>query len=319
MCLPYTVEELRRTVHELQESHRSLDSTREALVKSEKLASMGQLTASIAHEVNNPLGILLLHANLLLEECAGGDPTVEGDLRLVVDQANRCKKIISGLLNFARQDKGRASARDLHIVVRDVLQTVLVDDGVTLRLDDRLADPTVELDADRWCRSSPTCSPTPSMPSVRAACVIALEGTEEDVSISVSDDGSDRRRASRQLFSPFFTTKQVGKNGARLGRHARHRQDARRAHQTSHPTPTLNGPDRHDLYHRPAAWRGGRHGGLFRPTWQAALWRLRSLRESSVLDPQRVTLDVVMVDDEGASCDGVRRTSRSTTCTSSTC
>ncbi len=69
MCLPYSVEELRKTVDELQESHLSLETTKEALVKSEKLASMGQLAAGIAHEVNNPLGILLLHANLLLEDC----------------------------------------------------------------------------------------------------------------------------------------------------------------------------------------------------------------------------------------------------------
>ncbi len=51
---------------------RSLETTKEALVKSEKLASMGQLAAGIAHEVNNPLGILLLHANLLLEDCDDG-------------------------------------------------------------------------------------------------------------------------------------------------------------------------------------------------------------------------------------------------------
>ncbi len=78
MCLPYAVERLRHTVDELEEANRSLESTKEALVKSEKLASMGQLAAGIAHEVNNPLGILLLHANLLLEEC-DNDPMVTAD------------------------------------------------------------------------------------------------------------------------------------------------------------------------------------------------------------------------------------------------
>ncbi len=218
MCLPYTVEELRRTVNELQESHRSLDSTREALVKSEKLASMGQLAAGIAHEVNNPLGILLLHANLLLEECAGDDPAAQDDLRLIVDQANRCKKIISGLLNFARQTRVVRQPVDLHVVVRDVLQTVLVDDGVTLRLDDRLADPTVELDADQMVQVlANLLSNAQHALGDGGTVVVALEGTEEDVSISVSDDGCGiADEHLDKLFSPFFTTKQVGK-GTGLG------------------------------------------------------------------------------------------------------
>jgi len=218
MCLPYTVEELRRTVHELQESHRSLDSAREALVKSEKLASMGQLAAGIAHEVNNPLGILLLHANLLLEECAGGDPAVEGDLRLIVDQADRCKKIISGLLNFARQTRVVRQPADLRVLVHDVLQTVLVDDGVTLRLDDRLADPAVELDADQMVQVlANLLSNAQHSLGESGTVVIALEDTEEDVRISVSDDGCGiADEHLDKLFSPFFTTKQVGK-GTGLG------------------------------------------------------------------------------------------------------
>lgn len=218
MCLPYTVEELRRTVNELQESHRSLDSTREALVKSEKLASMGQLAAGIAHEVNNPLGILLLHANLLLEECSGDDPAVQGDLRLIVDQANRCKRIISGLLNFARQTRVVRQPVDLRIVVQDVLRTVLVDDGVTLRLDDRLADPTVELDADQMVQVlANLLSNAQHSLGEGGAVVVALEGTDEDVSISVSDDGCGiADEHLDKLFSPFFTTKQVGK-GTGLG------------------------------------------------------------------------------------------------------
>ena len=72
MCLPHTIEQLRAAYDELEVSHRSLEEAKEALERSGKLASMGQLAAGIAHEVNNPLGTLLLHANLLLEECEDG-------------------------------------------------------------------------------------------------------------------------------------------------------------------------------------------------------------------------------------------------------
>ena len=65
---------------------------------------MGQLSAGIAHELNNPLGVVIMYSNILLEESKAGDPVRE-DLKLIVDQAGRCKKIVAGLLNFARKNQ----------------------------------------------------------------------------------------------------------------------------------------------------------------------------------------------------------------------
>ena len=66
---------------------------------------MGQLAAGIAHEVNNPLGVVLMYAHLLLDEC---DPksNMHDDLAMITEQADRCKKIVAGLLHFARQKQG---------------------------------------------------------------------------------------------------------------------------------------------------------------------------------------------------------------------
>ena len=148
MCLPYSIEQLRKTVDELQQSNLSLETTKEALVKSEKLASMGQLAAGIAHEVNNPLGILLLHANLLLEDCEDDTEEAE-DVKLIVDQANRCKKIISGLLNFARQSRVVRQPTDLTDLVGEVMRTLPFAEGVSVEVIDHLDDPTAELDGDQ--------------------------------------------------------------------------------------------------------------------------------------------------------------------------
>ena len=75
-----------------------------ALKQSEKLAHMGQLSAGIAHELNNPLGVVIMYSNILLDETKPEDP-VRQDLQLIVEQAARCKKIVGGLLNFARKNQ----------------------------------------------------------------------------------------------------------------------------------------------------------------------------------------------------------------------
>jgi signal transduction histidine kinase/Fe-S-cluster-containing hydrogenase component 2 len=217
MCLPYSVEELRKTVEELRESHRSLESAKEALVKSEKLASMGQLAAGIAHEVNNPLGILLLHANLLLEDCEQQSADHE-DLELIVNQANRCKRIISGLLNFARQNRVVRQPTDLGALVAEVLRTVPAEEGVEIAVDDRLEDPTAELDADQIVQVlvNLVTNAQQAMPD-GGRITVTLEDTEDEISFSVGDAGHGiPDEHFDKLFSPFFTTKQVGK-GTGLG------------------------------------------------------------------------------------------------------
>jgi hypothetical protein len=77
MCLPFTIEKLHQSVSDLNESNQNLASTRQALKQSEKLASMGQLSAGIAHELNNPLGVITMYSNILKDEAP--DDAVEAD------------------------------------------------------------------------------------------------------------------------------------------------------------------------------------------------------------------------------------------------
>ena len=148
MCLPHTIEQLQFAYKELEVSHRSLEETKEALERSGKLASMGQLAAGIAHEVNNPLGTLLLHANLLLEECED-ESEIKTDLETIVDQANRCKRIISGLLNFARQNRVVRQPTNISELVEKVIRTAPTAENVHVTVQDHLRDPIAEIDADQ--------------------------------------------------------------------------------------------------------------------------------------------------------------------------
>jgi len=217
MCLPFVIEKLSTTVGDLEDSHRSLESTKEALVKSEKLASMGQLAAGIAHEVNNPLGILLLQANILLEEIDTSEP-MAGDLRLIVDQANRCKKIISGLLNFARQSRVVRQPTDLVELVQDTLRTMPINDNIMVKVESTMADPVAEVDADQMVQvlTNLVSNAQQAMPD-GGALIIRLSDTTDEVRFMVTDTGVGIPRENMdKLFDPFFTTKQVGK-GTGLG------------------------------------------------------------------------------------------------------
>ena len=123
MCLPFTIEQLKKTVQELAVSNEQLASTQAALMHSEKLASMGQLAAGIAHEVNNPLGVVLMYAHLLLQE-SQKYPQIRDDLTLIADQADRCKKIVAGLLHFARQNKLVLQPTDLRKLIKNAMKAL---------------------------------------------------------------------------------------------------------------------------------------------------------------------------------------------------
>jgi signal transduction histidine kinase/Fe-S-cluster-containing hydrogenase component 2 len=211
MCLPYTVEQLRTAYNDLEDSHRSLDSAKEALVKSEKLASMGQLAAGIAHEVNNPLGILLLQANIMLEECEK-DSEIHGDLATIVDQANRCKRIISGLLNFARQSRVVRQPASVPELVENVLRTMPIQEDVHVRVENEMDDPVAEIDSDQIVQVlvNLISNAQGAMPE-GGDILVRLRGSAEEVVIQVSDNGVGIPKENMErLFDPFFTTKQVG-------------------------------------------------------------------------------------------------------------
>jgi signal transduction histidine kinase len=137
---------------------------------------------------------------------------MKGDISLIVDQANRCKRIISGLLNFARQSRVVRQPTDVPKMVAEVLRTIPADDAVGITVVDRLADPVAEIDSDQIVQVlvNLISNAQQAMPE-GGEITIGLNGDDDRVTLRVADTGTGIPRDNLdRLFDPFFTTKQVG-------------------------------------------------------------------------------------------------------------
>jgi two-component system NtrC family sensor kinase len=217
MCLPYTIEKLHKSVKDLALSNEKLSSMKQALKQSEKLAHMGQLSAGIAHELNNPLGVVIMYSNILLEEANAGDPVRE-DLKLIVDQAARCKKIVAGLLNFARKNQVNHQMVSIKDLVDHSLESLIIPAKVKINIDDKTTNPDAMLDQEQMMQvlTNLIKNAFDAMPA-GGTVNIRMEDTLSDVIIVISDTGTGIREEDRaKIFEPFFTTKSIGK-GTGLG------------------------------------------------------------------------------------------------------
>lgn len=111
---------------ELEASHASLRLAQQQLVKSEKLAAIGQLTASVAHEINNPIAVMQGNLDLIRETLGTHADPVHGELRLLDEQVERMRIIVTQLLQYARPTEyaGYVETLDLNRTVEDCLVLV---------------------------------------------------------------------------------------------------------------------------------------------------------------------------------------------------
>ncbi len=218
MCLPYTIEQLKTTVGQLEHSNEQLANTQEALMHSERLASMGQLAAGVAHEVNNPLGVVLMYAHMLLEETPEVNEEWHEDLQTIVEQADRCKKIVSRLLHFARQNKGVMQSVNVYDLVRKTLKSFQVPENITVAVDQKTNNPVAELDPDQITQVL-TNLMTNAFDAMAEGGQLTITVGEADghLNLEITDTGCGVPEESRsKMFEPFYTTKQMGK-GTGLG------------------------------------------------------------------------------------------------------
>lgn len=217
MCLPYTIEKLHKSVQDLALSNAKLTTMQNALKQSEKLAHMGQLSAGIAHELNNPLGVVIMYSNILLDESKAEDPVRE-DLKLIVEQAARCKKIVGGLLNFARKNQVNHQFIDIRKLTESSVAGVVFPENVKAVIEDRTTTPDASIDSEQMTQVLTNLfrNAIDAMPD-GGTLTVTLEDTPSDVIFVIADNGCGIKEEDKpKIFEPFFTTKGIGR-GTGLG------------------------------------------------------------------------------------------------------
>jgi PAS domain S-box-containing protein len=239
-----------RLYEELQNRMEELKRTQAQLIRSAKLAAIGELAAGVAHEINNPLTSIMGFTRLLLQKVDDDDPMKE-DLQIVDREAARTKAIVRSLLDFARQREPRLEPANVNDIVRSTMALVrhqAKGARVTIKESYYETLPAVLLDTDqikqvflnivtnaiqampeggelkvltayRPRARSPDDSPGSPQRLAEGLVLSGVEGMDvtDCVAVEVHDTGTGISEEDLpRIFDPFFTTKEVGQ-GTGLG------------------------------------------------------------------------------------------------------
>lgn len=197
-----------------------LQSIQERMLRTERLAAVGQVAAGVSHEIDNPVGIILGYAQLLLDDCPAGDPRAD-DLRAIIAECHRCKRITGGLLGLVRTGDPRREPVDL---LRLIIETVESLRPQKLFRQIEIHLPVPEEVSEVWADSDRIRQVLMNL-FLNAAQAMKGEGeiwvelvdSRAHVVVEVHDNGPGFVDANlERVFEPFFTTKGGGE-GTGLG------------------------------------------------------------------------------------------------------
>lgn len=212
----------REEAAERAKAYRELKALQARLIQSEKMSSLGRMAASVAHEINNPLGAIVVYSHLLLETAPQDFPG-RANLEKIVREAMRCRDIVRGLLDFARPGPGARLPANLNDIVHTTLDT--------LRGQPLFSEVAVALELSP-APLEVTCDASQVQQAFTNLLVNAAEAMGGRGTITIRTWRDEARRAAaasftdtgcgippenlERVFEPFFTTKQKG-HGTGLG------------------------------------------------------------------------------------------------------
>jgi len=197
-----------------------LRRTQKQLIQSEKLAALGQLSASLAHEINNPLGIIKNYL-LILSENIDEDGPNRGNLKMIKEEVDRIARIVKSLLEFSRPEKNKIMLLDLSATLKQTISLLdkeFLSRNIKIKkeLPGNLLPVIGSEDQLKQVFLNLLVNSRDFMPQ-GGEILISARNTDLGVEIEFSDTGSGIPEVNlSRIFEPFFTTKQEGK-GTGLG------------------------------------------------------------------------------------------------------
>ena len=202
---------------ELEEVNRQLETATKQLVMSEKLAAIGEITAGVAHEMNNPIAVI--QGNLEVLRSLMGEKAKEGEteFRLIDEQTERMNQIVGKLLQFARPDEfsgvgegafTREAFGDCLTLVRHMIRQNEIEVVREENSDQLVAMPRTELQQILVNLMVNAIHAMPEGGTLTLGCRDRPRDNVEGVEITVSDTGIGMSEATAaRIFDPFYTTK----------------------------------------------------------------------------------------------------------------
>jgi two-component system NtrC family sensor kinase len=206
----------------VEERTRELVEIQAHLIQSEKLASIGKLAAGIAHEINNPLGGILIYSYLILEDTNKDSPHYE-NLKKIVKETTRCKDIVKGLLEFARPKEPQMALTDINETLNralSILERQALFQNIAINKTYASFLPKIIADGSQLQQvfMNIIINGAEAMEG-RGTLTLktSIDKTHDFIDIEITDTGHGiKDEDKKRLFEPFFSTKEVGK-GTGLG------------------------------------------------------------------------------------------------------
>jgi len=203
--------------HKVDQRSREIQAMQGQLMQSEKLASLGKLAAGVAHEINNPMTGILTNASLLYEDLPAEDPARE-DLKTIIDETIRCRRIVKGLLDFARQSRPEKKKVPLNEIIQNSLnllrnQASFRNIEIAEQLDPFLPEVSADPNQIQQVCVNILINASEAMNGAGKIQIISRRADRmgQWVEVSISDTGPGIGPEARsKLFDPFFTTKATG-------------------------------------------------------------------------------------------------------------
>lgn len=192
------------------------------MARTEKMASIGQLAAGVAHEINNPLSVISCYSNLI-EKSGDATDQIREDLEKVKKHTLNCKRIVDSLLNFARVSETHRRAADVHAGLESVLAIIEKQVGkrqIEIQRSYASSLPPVSIDEDKMTQVYMNIL----LNAVQAiddqgtvSITTAYDPQSDTVQIAFADTGAGIAAAHiDKIFDPFYTTKK-DEEGTGLG------------------------------------------------------------------------------------------------------